>query len=109
MTATESVITPLQAWMLCFDASALSQLESLCLHCFAQRADPQTGEVELSVAKIHKLVRTSMAPGNSHAQRHLVGDAVDSLAAKGILQTIRPGVMAEPGKPGVCAKRRIVI
>jgi len=102
-------ITPLQAWTLLFDASSLTELESLCLHCFAQRADPQTGEVELSVAKIHKMIRRSMAQDKFHAQRQLVGEAVDSLTAKRIIETIKPGVMAEPGKRGVCAKRRIVL
>lgn len=103
--------TPLRCWYESFSPAGLTDLELLSLLLFYKHADPQTGEVQLSVASIHKKIRTTAsmpAKMKFHDQRQLIGAAVDSLADKGILQTITPGVSADPGKPGVAARRRIV-
>lgn len=101
--------TPIAKWAASVNFRNISDVEALCLHCLVAKADSQTGRVNLSVAAIHKQIRSSLPAGSFHDKRKIVADAVDSLTAKGIIETVTPGVPAEPGKPGVAAKRRIVL
>lgn len=84
-------------------------MEAMAMHVLYQNADHQTGEVEIgcvAIAKAINIGKVTKGEFQDHLRR--VAQAVDSLTAKGIIETLRPGVGFTKDAPANCAKRRIV-